>query len=109
MIMGEIAVANIVKSVVPISRFNKGEASKIFNEVIRDGVKVVMKNNDPSCVLVSVERYIAMENMIENYQLADEAKRREKVAKGKELISQSEIMTRYGISDEELDADVEIE
>ena len=36
---------------VPISRFNKGEAGKIFKEVAEKGMKIVLKNNEPECVL----------------------------------------------------------
>ena len=47
----------LVQSVIPISRFNKGEAGKIIEEVKKDGIKVVMKNNQPVCVLLSVKDY----------------------------------------------------
>ena len=47
----------LFESVVPISRFNKGEAGKIIEEVKKDGVKIVVKNNKPVCVLLSVETY----------------------------------------------------
>jgi len=46
-----------MNSLVSISRFNKGEANKIFDEVNDLGCKVVLKNNAPTCVLVSPERY----------------------------------------------------
>ena len=47
----------MLKSFVPISRFNKGEAGKIIEEVKRDGIKVVVKNNAPECVMITVEDY----------------------------------------------------
>lgn len=107
--MNIISIGSVMKSVIPISRLNKGEASKVFEEVRRDGVKIVMKNNDPSCVLVSPERYIEMEELLEDYLLADEAERREKMTACPKTISHEDILTRYGITKEEIDAaDVEI-
>ena len=47
----------MVNSFVPISRFNKGEAGKIIDEVKRDGIKVIVKNNAPECLMITVEEY----------------------------------------------------
>lgn len=47
----------VVNSFVPISRFNKGEAGKIIDEVKRDGIKVIVKNNAPECLMITVEEY----------------------------------------------------
>ena len=55
--MNEMSVLGVMKSIVPITRFNKGEASRIFDEVEAGGTKVVMKNNRPACILMSPEKY----------------------------------------------------
>ena len=47
----------LFESVVPVSRFNKGEAGKIIEEVKKGAIKLVLKNNKPVCVLLSVEDY----------------------------------------------------
>ena len=56
---------NLLDTFVPISRFNRGEANKIFDEVKETGYKVVVKNNIPICVLLSPERYREIEGIIE--------------------------------------------
>ena len=33
----------MIKAMVPITRFNKGEAGKIIEEVKRDGIRVIVK------------------------------------------------------------------
>ena len=38
--MARATILNIMNSMVPISRFNKGEASKIFDEVASSGTKI---------------------------------------------------------------------
>lgn len=50
-------------SIIPISRFDKGEASKIFTEVKATGTKYVVQNNLLECVLLSPKMY---DQMIEN-------------------------------------------
>ena len=52
-----VTASKMVNSFVPISRFNKGEAGKIIEEVKRDGIKVIVKNNAPECILITVEEY----------------------------------------------------
>jgi len=44
-------------AIVPISRFNKGEANRIFEEVRQSGFKIVVKNNSPACVLIEPGHY----------------------------------------------------
>ena len=55
--LNEISLSNALDAVVPITRFNRGEANKIFDEVSGSGYKVVLKNNAPACVLLSPDRY----------------------------------------------------
>lgn len=40
--------------IVPITAFNKGKASKIFNELSEDQNTVVMKNNIPIAIITKV-------------------------------------------------------
>jgi PHD/YefM family antitoxin component YafN of YafNO toxin-antitoxin module len=61
--------SNALDSMVSISRFNKGEANKIFDDVKRAGFKIVLKNNTPACVLISPEKYRAMVEELEEARL----------------------------------------
>lgn len=106
--MNEMSVLNVMKSIVPITRFNKGEASRIFEEVQASGPKIVMKNNRPACVLMSPEKYESLMEMLSDYILQEEAERR--LASSDETLSQNEVMKSLGITQAELDdVDVEIE
>lgn len=52
-----ITTASVLQSMIPVSRFNKGEAGKIFDELSRDKTKIVVKNNVPVAVLLSPAEY----------------------------------------------------
>ena len=52
-----LTATKMLYAFVPISRFNKGEAGKIIEEVKRDGIRVIVKNNAPECVMITVEDY----------------------------------------------------
>ena len=108
--MDQMSTVGMIKKIVPITRFNKGEANKIFDEVQSTGTKIVMKNNRPACVLVSPEQYESLIEMLSDYLLLAEADRRMAANNDGENISHEDMMRSLGITREELDAvDVEIE
>lgn len=95
---------NVLQAFVPISRFNQGEANKIFAEVRASGDKIVMKNNIPACVLVDPQRYQEMLDIIEDYYLLQEAQTRVAEENPKYMISQEEVMNKLGICESDLDS-----
>ncbi|HBF4283380.1 type II toxin-antitoxin system Phd/YefM family antitoxin [Clostridioides difficile] len=99
----DLLMANMLNTIVPISRFNKGEANKIFDEVKKSGSKIVVKNNIPTCVLITPEKYEEMINTIEDYKLLLETEKRMKNINEEELISQSELMKDLDISEKDLE------
>ena len=106
--MNAIRTVNILDSIIPISRFNKGEATRIFNEVKTDGIRIVVKNNTPECVLISPKEY---QDMIEQYEdalLLVEATNR--LSQKTKYISQEQVLKEFDITEDELQAvDVELE
>lgn len=99
--MNALRTVNVLKSIVPISRFNKGEANKIFSEVKNDGVRIVVKNNVPECVLISPKDYQDMLEKYEDALLLIEAEKR--ASENVTQISQEDILKRYGLSESDLD------
>jgi len=101
--------AEFMRSMIPVSRFNKGEAAKIFEEVLKAGMKIAVKNNKPACVLISPEKFESMMEEIENLQLMIEAENR--IAEGGSSISFQEVLSKNNINEDDLDGweDVEIE
>ena len=54
------SVVSAITNTIPITQFNRGLAGKIFEDVKRNGAKVVMKNNTAECVLLSPEEYVRL-------------------------------------------------
>ena len=99
----------IINSIVPISRFNKGEAGKIFDEVTKEGVKVVIKNNIPTCILINPNDYENVLEELENYKLYVEAEKRLNSSSYKTM-SEKDVMSNLGISEDDIDkTEVEID
>lgn len=108
--MDKMSVMGMMKTMIPITRFNKGEANKIFDEVQRAGTKIVMKNNTPACILISPEQYESLMEMLSDYILLSEAEDRMANYNPKDNLSHEAVMNELGITRDELDSvDVEIE
>jgi len=97
-----IAPKRAVDALVPITRFNRGEANKIFDEVRESGYKVVVKNNTPTCVLIAPERYEKMMEMIIDQYLLELSEERMANCSGV-FYSQEELMKEDGITEEDLE------
>ena len=105
------AIVSIMNHMVPVSAFNKGEAGAIFSSVKKTGEpKLVLRRNEPECVLVSPDAYIRLMNELEDLRDYQRAVERLNASKG-ETISFADVLKEEGITQEDLDKmeDVEFE
>ena len=105
-----IAMQHINDHIVPITRFNKGEANKIFDEVSRDGFRYVVKNNQVKCILISPDAYDKLIDEIEDHYDVKWAEERLAKSSG-DTMSMKELADKYSIKEEDLEdiPDVTIE
>ena len=103
--MNVLNTVNVLDSIVPISRFNKGEANKIFSDVKKSGISIVVKNNVPECILMSPQSYREMMEEYEDALLAAEAAKR--LSQKTEYADHEDVMKKFGLSEADLD-DVEV-
>ena len=71
--MSNTVIKDFDKYTVPITRFNKGEANKIFAELKQIGTKVVVKNNKREAVIMSPDNYDRLMELLEDELLYEEA------------------------------------
>ncbi len=75
-----MTLVDCIEKLVPISDFSQGKAGKIFSDVAENNSEyIVLKNNQPTAVLVSVKEYKEIQNklaklerfleMVENFRL----------------------------------------
>ena len=112
--MGAFAMAitaDLLQSLVPISQFNKGQAAKIFDRLHSERELIVLKNNQPSAVILSPEEYTRLMQIEEDYFLLLEANKRMEANGNNKTISFDSVMSDLGISEDELldteDLDIE--
>ena len=103
------SVVSAIRNTVPISQFNRGLAGKIFADVKATGPKVVMKNNEAEVVLLSPDQYVQLMDLLNDYELLSLAVERMEHYDPSKLISEEEIDSELGITQEELDSVGEVE
>lgn len=96
------SVVSAITNTIPISQFNRGLAGKIFDDVKQCGAKVVMKNNTAECVLMSPDEYVRLMDELNDARLMLVASERMEHFDSSKLISQEEMNSRLGITDDEL-------
>ena len=106
-----MTISETLDSLIPITMFNKGQASKIFDTLNTHKELIVLKNNIPSAVILSPSEYKRLSEIAEDYNLLLEAARRMAANEGKKSYSESEVLSALGISEEDIAnaEDVEIE
>ncbi|MDR1328636.1 MAG: type II toxin-antitoxin system Phd/YefM family antitoxin [Oscillospiraceae bacterium] len=105
--LNSLSVSRALDSLVPITRFNRGEANKIFDEVGASGCKIVVKNNSPICVLLTPEKYKEMAAIIDDQYLLSLAQEREARDTGA-TITAEQLYAELGLTEAPLD-DVSME
>ena len=92
---------SVIENTVSISQFNKGLAGRIFEDVKRNGTKVVMKNNAAECVLMSPQEYVRLMDEINDARLLAEASARMSHFDPNTLLTNDQIDEALGLSPED--------
>ena len=102
--------ADILDSLVPITQFNRGQASRIFDRLHNENQLIVLKNNQPAAIILSPSEFQRLSEIEEDYTLLLEATRRLK-ENSSSTSSREEVMSELNISEADLAAagDVVIE
>ena len=95
--------ADILDSLVPITQFNRGQASRIFDRLHSVSRLVVLKNNQPAAIILSPSEFQRLSKIEENYTLLLEATRRLK-EDSSSTTSREEVMSELNISEADLAA-----
>lgn len=61
--------ADALQSLVSVTQFNKGQASRIFDRLRTERQLIVLKNNAPTAVILSPEEYQRLAEIEEDYRL----------------------------------------
>ena len=95
--------AKVLNSLVPITQFNRGQASRIFDRLHTESQLVVLKNNQPAAIILSPAEYARLSEIEENYNFLLEASARLENNTAS-TISMENVMKDLNITPEEVTA-----
>ena len=95
--------ADILDSLVPITQFNRGQASRIFDRLHSESRLIVLKDNQPTPIILSPSEFQRLSEIEENYTLLLEATKRLK-EDSSSTPSREELMSELYISEVDLAA-----
>ncbi len=98
-----------LNSLIPITQFNKGQAAEIFDRLENEKQLIVLKNNVPTAVIISPDEFIRLSEIAEDYYLFTEAKRRLDDNNNKKALSQDEVFSALGLSENDIEAAEDLE
>jgi len=109
---------DFTKHLVPISDFSRGKTAQLFDDVKNNNTEyVVLKNNQPTAMLISLDMYSAlvekaskMEKLLdglEEERLLKLAENRTAAAKDNEYIDNDMLCKKLGINADEIENDYE--
>lgn len=103
------SVISAITNTIPITQFNRGIPEEIFEDVKQCGIKVVMKNNNAECILLSPDEYICIMDELNDARLQVAAFERMVHFDFSALISEEEMNRHLGVTDEDLIGFEEVE
>ena len=98
-----------LRSFVPISQFNKGQASKIFDRLKTEQRLMVLKNNAPAAVILSPEEYFRITEYEFDQELLRVAHERMQGDWETDLIPFAQVLEGSSLTMEDIDAAEELE
>lgn len=64
---------DVVDHLIPISYFSKGKTSIVINDIVENNCKyVILKNNQPKAVLISIKEFKEMNEKMEEFHRVQE-------------------------------------
>lgn len=94
-------VNDVLNSLVPITQFNRGQASRIFDRLHTERRLFVLKNNQPEAVILSPSEYSRLSEIEEDYTLLLEAAQR-LAENNTPVTSMEDTLKELGISENDL-------
>lgn len=104
---------NALDHIISVSELGRGKASKVIQNVESNKEQyIVVKNNKPQAIIMSIEEYSNLQSLREEYELLKLATQRVAESNESDYSTLDEVMKEFDIDEEELDKleeDVDIE
>lgn len=101
--------AAIMNNIVPVSDLTRGKANDIFERIMTGAPAIVVKNNEPTAVMLSPEEYDRLIEDSENLYLLQLATERLADADASRMVSRERALEELCLTQADLDDTPEVE
>ncbi|MDW7662545.1 MAG: type II toxin-antitoxin system Phd/YefM family antitoxin [Bacillota bacterium] len=89
-----------LEHIISVSELGRGQASKIVQTVEESKEPyIVMKNNKPQVMIISIDEYLELQDIKENFELLKLASKRVSESREDSYISFEDVMKDFDIED----------
>ncbi|NSW90359.1 MAG: type II toxin-antitoxin system Phd/YefM family antitoxin [Firmicutes bacterium] len=100
----KLDLRDVIGRLISVSDLSRGMASKIIQRVGKNKEQyIIVKNNKPEAIILSVDEYTDLLETKENFELLKMANERIKNFNQNETLTRDDIIKEYNISEERLD------
>jgi prevent-host-death family protein len=104
MLEKKMDLRNALDHIISVSELGRGKASKVIQNVESNKEQyIVVKNNKPQAIIMSIEEYSDLQRLREEYELLKLATQRVAESNEADYSTIDEVMKEFGIDEEELD------
>ncbi|WHH57474.1 type II toxin-antitoxin system Phd/YefM family antitoxin [Petroclostridium sp. X23] len=96
-------IREFISRIISVTDLGRGKASKIVQQVAKDHLPyIVVKNNKPEAVILSIEEYEKMMERMEDLELMKIAEERMRNYSADKAISQEDVLREFGINEDDI-------
>ena len=110
----ELDIVRMVDRLIPVSEFSKGRTAHIFDDVKNNNSEyIVLKNNQPTAVLISVDEYKKVKQLgayleqVDEKMLFEQALKAQASFNQKDTVTMDELMKEHDINPAEVEKAME--
>lgn len=96
-------IQQLLNSFIPVTLFNRGKASQIFDRLHKENRLIVLKNNQPSAIILSPTEYDRLTEIEEDYILMMEAQSRLEKNSNKKGLSEQQVIKDLGLTEDDIE------
>jgi len=104
MLNNHINLSEAIEKIISVSELGRGKASKIINNIeLNNDSYIIVKNNKPKAVIMSVDEYKEMIEAQEKLELLLLSAKRLQTTHQSDCVDYDDILKEFNVTNEEID------
>lgn len=103
MLNNHLELRGVINRIISVSELGRGQASKVIKKIeLNKESYIVVKNNKPKAVIVSIDEYNEMVESLEKFELLLLASKRIKSNSQDDYVDYEDVLAEFNLTEEEI-------